>query len=121
MCGVPNTRLKLTARVESFFSAPQLRRKPLDSGTPSIRMIRTRVIPLIGLLVIVIAFIWLWTHPRLNYAAESVRCANHTREHRLGPIPPESTKCSASRRRGAMTIRFTVVSCAPPGIYERAV
>ncbi len=38
-------------------------------------MNRTRsVIPLIGLLVLVIAFIWLWTHPRLNYAAESVRC-----------------------------------------------
>ena len=38
-------------------------------------MIRTRsVISFIGLLVIVIAFIWLWTHPRLNYAAESVRC-----------------------------------------------
>ncbi len=38
-------------------------------------MIRTRgAIPLIGLLELLIGFIWLWTHPRVNYAAESVRC-----------------------------------------------
>jgi len=37
MCGAPpNTRLKLTARVESFFSAPQLRRKPLGGRDSSV-------------------------------------------------------------------------------------